>query len=211
VNDAHPGKTLRWFVSDEARVGQQGTLTRVWARTGTRPAVVKQCEYEWVYLWAAADPFSGDAIAMITPTVNAELMQTFVDGLSGHIKPDEHAILVLDNAGWHRAKELRWPANVTPLFLPPYSPELNAQRRREPVAVAAEPVAVEPGVRGRRRPAAQDPRGLAGAHARTDPDAVPLPVDRARGSSLRRIRPDRLGPVVRRRRARARQPRRGRG
>ena len=43
---ANPGKTLRWFVSDEARVGQQGTLTRVWARTGTRPAAVKQCEYE---------------------------------------------------------------------------------------------------------------------------------------------------------------------
>ena len=123
---ANPGKTLRWFVSDEARVGQQGTLTRVWARTGTRPAAIKQCEYEWVYLWAAADPFSGDAIAMITPTVNTNLMQTFIDGLSMHIQPDEHAILVLDNAGWHRAKELAWPANVTPLFLPPYSPELNS-------------------------------------------------------------------------------------
>jgi len=126
VKEANPGKTLRWFVSDEARVGQQGTLTRVWARTGTRPAAVKQCEYEWVYLWAAADPFSGDAIAMVTPTVNTGLMQTFVDGLAGHIGPDEQAILVLDNAGWHRAKDLVWPANVTPLFLPPYSPELNS-------------------------------------------------------------------------------------
>jgi transposase len=126
VRETHPGKTLRWFVSDEARVGQQGTLTRVWARTGTRPAVVKQCEYEWVYLWAAADPFSGDAISMVTPTVNTELMQTFVDGLSSHIKADEQAILVLDNAGWHRAKNLAWPENITPLFLPPYSPELNS-------------------------------------------------------------------------------------
>ena len=53
-------------------------------------------------------------------------MQTFVDGLAAHIKSDEHAILVLDNAGWHRAKNLNWPANVTPLFLPPYSPELNS-------------------------------------------------------------------------------------
>jgi len=54
-------------VSDQARVGQQGTLTRVWARAGTRPVIVKQCEYQWVYLWAAADAFSGDAIAMVTP------------------------------------------------------------------------------------------------------------------------------------------------
>jgi hypothetical protein len=36
---------------------------------------------------------------MITPTVNTDLMQTFIDGLSGHIGPEEHAILVLDNAG----------------------------------------------------------------------------------------------------------------
>lgn len=126
MKEANPGKTLRWFVSDEARVGQKGTLTRVWARTGTRPAIVKQCAYEWVYLWAAADPFSGDAIAMVTPTVNTGLMQTFVNGLSGHIKPDEQAILVLDNAGWHHARELVWPVNVTPMFLPPYSPELNS-------------------------------------------------------------------------------------
>jgi len=125
VKAANPGKTLRWFVSDEARVGQQGTLTRVWTRTGSRPVVVKQCEYEWVYLWAAADVFSGDSIAMVTPTVNTGLMQMFVDGLSGHVDTDEIAILVLDNAGWHRAKDLVWPTNVIPLFLPPYSPELN--------------------------------------------------------------------------------------
>lgn len=125
MKEANPGKTVRFFVSDEARVGQKGTLTRVWAPTGSRPTLVKQCEYDWLYLWAAVDPASGDAIAMLTPTVNTELMQTFIDGLSGHIKGDEHAVLVLDNAGWHHAKALNWPTNVTPMFLPAYSPELN--------------------------------------------------------------------------------------
>lgn len=113
------------FVSDEARIGQKGTLTRVWAPTGSRPALIKQCEYDWIYLWAAVDAMSGDSVAMITPTVNTELMQTFIDGLSTHIKTDEHAILVLDNAGWHHGKALNWPGNVTPMFLPAYSPELN--------------------------------------------------------------------------------------
>lgn len=125
MTQAHPGKTVRIFVCDEARIGQKGTLTRVWAPTGSRPVQVKQCEYDWLYLWAAADARSGDSIAMITPTVNAELMQVFLDGLSGHIRPDEHAILVLDNAGWHHARSLVWPANVTPMYLPAYSPELN--------------------------------------------------------------------------------------
>lgn len=125
MREEHPGKAVRFFVSDEARIGQKGTLTRVWAPTGSRPVRVKQCEYDWVYLWAAADPMTGDSIAMITPTVNTELMQRFIDGLSQHIKDDEHAVLVLDNAGWHHAKALTWPGNVTPLYLPAYSPELN--------------------------------------------------------------------------------------
>lgn len=125
----HPGKRIRWFVQDEARVGQQGTLTRVWARTGSRPAAVRQTEYEWVYLWAAVEPSSGASVAMITPTVGTALMQQFLAGLSGTLAPDEHAVLVLDNAGWHVAKALEVPPNVTLLFLPPYSPELNPAER----------------------------------------------------------------------------------
>ncbi len=126
---AHPAKRVRWFVQDEARVGQQGTLTRVRARTGSRPAAVRQTEYEWVYLWAAVEPSSGASVAMITPTVDTGLMNTFLAGLSATLAPDEHAVLVLDNAGWHVAKALEVPANVTLLFLPPYSPELNPAER----------------------------------------------------------------------------------
>ena len=37
VPEAARGKPLEIWFQDEARVGQQGTLTRVWARRGTRP------------------------------------------------------------------------------------------------------------------------------------------------------------------------------
>jgi transposase len=86
-------------------------------------------EYEWAYLWAAVEPATGASVAMITPTVNTELMNLFLQGLSGTLGADEHAVLVLDNAGWHVAKALTIPANVTLLFLPPYSPELNPVER----------------------------------------------------------------------------------
>jgi len=129
VTEAHLGKRVRWYVTDEARVGQQGTLTRVWARTGSRPTAIRQTEYEWVYLWAAVEPASGASVAMITPTVNTDLMNTFLKGLSETLASDEHAVLVLDNAGWHVAKALVIPANLTLLFLPPYSPELNPVER----------------------------------------------------------------------------------
>ena len=37
-----------------------------------------------------------------------------------------HALVVLDGAGWHQTGgDLRLPANISLLHLPPYSPELN--------------------------------------------------------------------------------------
>ena len=38
-------------------------------------------------------------------------------------------MLVLDNGAGHKAKAVRWPPNVVPVFLPPYSPELNPMVR----------------------------------------------------------------------------------
>ena len=82
-----------------------------------------------MYLWAAVEPASGASVAMITPTVNAGLMNTFLGGLSGTLGPGEHGVLVLDNAGWHVAHAVRVPDNLTLLFLPPYAPELNPVER----------------------------------------------------------------------------------
>ena len=39
--------------------------------------------------------------------------------------PNEHCIMLLDGAGWHKANELTVPTNMRLLPLPPYSPELN--------------------------------------------------------------------------------------
>ena len=119
------GGTVRTFVMDEARLGQQGTLTRVWARTGSRPAAVKQTKYEWVYLYAAVEPATGESVALLAPNVDAGTFNVFLRMLSKELKPGEHAVLILDGAGWHKSKQLVMPANVTCLLLPPYSPELN--------------------------------------------------------------------------------------
>jgi len=42
---------------------------------------------------------------------------------------DVHVVLVLDQAGWHIAKALQVPENITLLHLPSYSPELNPIER----------------------------------------------------------------------------------
>jgi transposase len=101
----------------------------VWAETGSRPAAVRQCEYEWVYLYAAVDPLTGRSSAMLAPTVNTAYMTEHLRFISRQLAPDEHAVLVLDQAGWHVAKALVVPHNITLRHLPPYSPELNPVER----------------------------------------------------------------------------------
>ena len=110
---------------DEARRGQQGTLTRRWAPRGSRPRVVKQTEYKWTYIYGAVEPATGEHVGMIASCVDTEMMSLYLRWLSDEIKEGEHVLLILDGAGWHIAKNLCVPSNITLKTLPPYSPELN--------------------------------------------------------------------------------------
>jgi len=52
--------------------------------------------------------------------------------------PDEHILMFMDRAGWHQAKALVVPDNLTVDWLPPASPQCNPQElvwrqvRRQP-------------------------------------------------------------------------------
>lgn len=119
------GKSLRVYFMDEARPGQQGTTTRKWARTGSRPTAVKQTRYEWLYLYAAVEPATGHSVALQAPAVDTSTMNTYLGMVSAELGEYDHAVLIMDQAGWHRAKKLKVPDNITILYLPAYSPELN--------------------------------------------------------------------------------------
>ena len=58
------------------------------------------------------------------PYCNTAMFQLSLDGLAKQY-PDELKIVVLDNVAFHKAKALVVPPNITQVFLPPYSPELN--------------------------------------------------------------------------------------
>lgn len=122
-------KNVRVMFMDEARFGQQGTLTRMWAPRGSRPTAIKQTRYEWVYLYAAVEPKTGFSSALLAPEVNTGTFNQFLRILSREVDRDDHIILIMDQAGWHRSKALRLPGNITVLYLPPYSPELNPTER----------------------------------------------------------------------------------
>jgi hypothetical protein len=120
------GKPLEIWFADEARVGQQGTLTYVWARRGSRPPAVRDNRHDSAYLFGAVCPERCVGAAIIMPAVNSEAMGEHLKEISAQVTPGAHAVLLLDRAGWHQqGKRLPVPDNISLLPLPAYSPELN--------------------------------------------------------------------------------------
>jgi len=125
IRDEYPGKRVLTFFQDEARFGQKGTLARVWARRGSRPTVPRQTQYDYLYVFGAACADTGSAVALITPCIDTGMMNYFLSEFSRSLAGDVHAVMILDRAGWHVSKDLVVPANLTLIYLPPRSPELN--------------------------------------------------------------------------------------
>ena len=125
IQAIHPGKRILNYYQDEARFGQHGTITRVWAKVGTRPRAIQQNQYDYLYVFAAVCPETGDAVGLIGPDINTSMMNAFLEQFSRELPADVHAVMVLDRAGWHTGKGVEVPANVTLVHLPPKSPELN--------------------------------------------------------------------------------------
>ncbi len=123
------GKPVEIWFTDEARVGQQGTLTRVWAKRGSRPRALRDRRFEWAYLFGAICPERGTGAAIIMPEVNVAAMDEHLAEISRRVSVGAIALLVLDGAGWHSSPRLKLPDIIVLLALPRYSPELNPTRQ----------------------------------------------------------------------------------
>ncbi len=113
-----------WF-QDEARVGQRGTVTRIWARKGTRPRVIRQQQFEYAYIFGAICPKKDKSVGLIFPEIGIFCMQKHLDAIAEEIEPGHHGIVIVDCASWHTTQKLKLPGNMSLLPLPPASPELN--------------------------------------------------------------------------------------
>ena len=121
----HSDHRVLSYYQDEARFGQHGTITRKWARVGTRPGAIRQTQYDYLYLFSAVCPETGDASGLISPHVNIEVMNAFLEQFAQELPADVHAAMILDRAAWHTSEKLKVPPNVTLIHLPPKSPEFN--------------------------------------------------------------------------------------
>ena len=107
------------------RLGQKNTLVRQWARKGTRPRQPKDQRYQSAYLFGAVAPAQAKGAALVMPKANTHAMQAHLEEIARMVAPGAHAIVLMDQAGWHTTDKLEPPANINLLLLPPRSPELN--------------------------------------------------------------------------------------
>jgi DDE superfamily endonuclease len=86
-----------WF-QDEARVGQHGTITRLWAEKGTRPRAIRQMQYEFSYIFGAVCPSRNAAVGLVINEVGIDAMKAHLQMISSQIDPGKIAVIVLDRA-----------------------------------------------------------------------------------------------------------------
>ena len=119
------GKVIEVWFQDEARIGQKNKITRRWAKRGSRPSAPHDQRTRSAYIFGAICPKYGKPAALVMPWCDTHAMNQHLIEISRNVANNAHAILVMDQAGWHMSNNLSVPENITILPLPPKSPELN--------------------------------------------------------------------------------------
>lgn len=122
-------KPIKLFFQDEMRFGLISNYRRSWSKIGERTVIQNQQEYSNRYLYSAIDPITGDNFNIIGfSDVSSSITKKFLEALQKEYS-DYHIVIIWDRAPFHRKKELHEMENLTPIFLPSYSPELNPVER----------------------------------------------------------------------------------
>ena len=131
VQAAHPGQHLCLWAQDESRFGLHTIARRRLTLRGVKPVCPFEQAFENFWLCGAVQPNSGEAFVLELPATDSDCLQVFLDqfALAHAQDPGEVHVLLMDNSGPHRARALRWPERVVPVYLPGYCPELNPIER----------------------------------------------------------------------------------
>ncbi len=84
----------------------------------------KQQIREYVYVFMAACPGTGESTSLVLPYVNIDTMQIFIDQVAKDF-PNYLIVMQLDGASWHTSEKLNIPENIRLVHQPPHSPEVN--------------------------------------------------------------------------------------
>lgn len=120
-NDKRP---LKLFFQDEGRFGRIDNLVACWAPYSVRPCLAQQIIRQYTHVFTAVCPHDGESFSLILPYADTQAMTIFLDELSKEYSRNR-IVIVMDQAAWHKSKRLGVFENISIVFQPPYSPELN--------------------------------------------------------------------------------------
>lgn len=122
--------TANVFFGDESGFEGDPRPRQRWVKRGSRPTIGYYGGHLRSSVVGAVCPKSGQLVSLIVPYCDRLVFQQFLDTFAQEVPviAGQKTYLVLDNASWHKVKSLEWH-QVTPLYLPPYSPDLNPIER----------------------------------------------------------------------------------
>jgi hypothetical protein len=118
------------------RSGTRSQCKRRWTPTGHRPKCRVKLGYQYCYLYAALNPYTGSLFSLILPDMTKDSFCVFTDHFSHYLDklynvPNEQrnkVLLIADGAGAH-LEELCTDHGFDFKKLPAASPELNPVER----------------------------------------------------------------------------------
>jgi transposase len=123
-------ETVELWFADETGIEGDPRPRRQWTQIGkvrTSPYLGEHIRHN---VFGAVRPKDGRLCSMLFNLCDSETFQVFLDTLAEENPPvaGRRALLVLDNASWHKVKGLNWH-HFEPAYLPARSPDLNAIER----------------------------------------------------------------------------------
>lgn len=106
-------------------MGQKNKIARRWAKRGTRPSAPHDQRTASAYIFGAICPGQGKGAGLVLPFCNTGTMNLHLAEIAQAVAADAHAVLLMDQAGWHITDKLIVPENISIVSLPAKCPELN--------------------------------------------------------------------------------------
>lgn len=102
----------------------RSTVSRRWGFKGKPLTVLVQQGFKNFYVYSSVSAVNGKSFDFIMPGVDTVCMNSYLEAFSKHLGKIK-VLLYMDQAGWHKSKDLVKKKNIEIRYLPPYSPELN--------------------------------------------------------------------------------------
>jgi transposase len=126
VEKFHPldRRPLLLMFQDEGRFGRMTDIYRCWCPNGIRPVLKKALEREYTYVYSSIAPETGENFSLILPYADNSNMSIYLQELSIAFS-GYRIVLAMDSASWHGESNLEGIDNISIIYQPPYSPEVN--------------------------------------------------------------------------------------